>query len=1193
MTAPEPDIPDADVPEIGLEAPPLGAGRTSRVWRGRLRAPFGGLPEGAEVAVKVLRPELVDDETARSTLAHEREASRAVQHPGLARARFLGDGTRTPAPSAAEGHDVEDAGARRPWLLLDLVPGPTLPEIMQSAGPGAPREPLPEPLVRRIGARVARALAALHAGGWVHGDVKADNVRLDADGAAVLVDLGFARRAGSPDAPLGTPRYVAPERANGGAPVATADLFALGCLMFELGVGAPPAESESELAALRAGRVPAPSDLVPRLAPLFDAVTLELLSTSPAARPTALEIAEVLEEGEGSAWWRDCLRFDPLARRDTVAWSGQHVLPLVGRDAELERLAAAWRATAAGEGAAVLLTGERGVGKSRLVAEFVHRLRRTEDPALYLYGRCDATGDERPGAPLLKIVRRWLHLPSGATPGARSRALLGATVSAEVGRTLLGALQPDAEDSGADMAESVALGEWLIALGRAQPAIVFLDDVHLAGPATLEALRMVARDLASTRLLLVLGQRRRGESARRGDLADVLDRLQERAVSIELAGIDPDATLELIEGVFHHSAPRMRIARILHQRTEGVPGRIGEVLRLARQRGLVRPSPPPGRGLELRGAPEDLPRPESPRVAAVERLRALPGRERVWLERAAVVGARIDPALLAEAWPGSSAAARDRALAGLARANWLVPVGAQFRFALPVDRQETLAAMRPRAQRRAHAAVAAALTAREEAAGKAPSYRRAFHLRLARDVPALLAVLPGLLRRMRDTGHPHRRATLAGWGLEAMDERPLAERDSGLRRDLLEALADAADRLGEREEQRAALEALGELEVDVETEAHLAARVYVLHARHAVGGGRFGLARGFLRNAEELGERAHRGHHATTESDRARLAADRAEIARLLAKIATERGDYDAALTHAKRARELATTPLDEAFSALAAAEIEIHEGRLEPALRRLAAARRSLRVTGGGLAERAARAATNLLTGRTWRLVGRPYRAARALERAAELAVQAGEGRVEVEVGARLGRLLADVHEERRAELLLRDALFNARRIEDRRGEALAALFLGVFLAEQGERDAPALVTRARRLASELGSSRVEALALAVEARLLVQAGEIDAAHRLASDGWTLVERHGAELPDRIVIGGTLALVHDLRGEPGAAEELERALRARMERDNARLTSTLLRQRHRRWTAALLVTARSSEGVLYPRVHLRGLDRD
>lgn len=1185
--------PDTDIPDIALEAPPLGAGRTSRVWRGRLRQGFDGLPAGAEVAVKVLRPELMDDDAARSTLSYERDASRAVQHPGLARARFLGDGDASPAPPAAEGHAVEDAGARRPWLLLDLVPGPTLPEVMLPAGPDAQREPLPEPLARRVGARVARALAAMHAAGWVHGDVKADNVRLDADGSAVLVDLGFARRAGSPDAPLGTPRYVAPERATGGAPVATADLFALGCLMYELGVGAPPAESEGALAALRAGRVAAPSDLVPRLAPLFDAVTLELLSPAPGARPTALEVAQVLEDGEESRWWRERLRFDPFARRDTVAWAGRHVLPLVGRDEELARLAEAWRRTSAGEGAAAFLTGERGAGKSRLVAEFVHRLRRTDDPALYLYGRCDAIGDERPGAPLLKIARRWLHLPPGAAPGPRSRALLGATVSPEVARTLIGALQPESEDSGAEMAESVALGEWLIALGRTQPAIVFLDDVHLAGPATLEALRMVARDLASTRLLLILGQRRRGESARRGDLADVLARLEERATSIELGGISADATLELIEEVFHHSAPRMRIARVLHQRTQGVPGRIGEVLRLARQRGLVRPSPPPGRGFELRGVPEDLPRPESPRVAALERLHALRGRERIWLERAAVVGSRIDPALLARAWPTSSAASRDRALAGLSRAGWLVPVGARFRFALPVDREETLAAMRPRAQRRAHAAIAAALAAQEEGAGKAPSYRRAFHLRLAQDVPGLLAVLPGLLQRMRDTGHPHRRATLAGWGLEAMDERPLTERDPALRRDLLEALADAADRLGEREEQRAALEALGELDVDVDTEAHHAARIYVLHARHAVGGGRFGLARGFLRNAEELGLRAHAGGHARTEIDRARLASDRAEIARLLAKIDTERGDYESATAHAKRAHELSETPLDEAFAALAAAEIEIHEGRLESALRRLAAARRSLRVAGGGLAERAARAWTNLLTGRTWRLVGRPYRAARALERAAELAVQAGEGRVEVEVGARLGRLMADVHEERRAELLLRDALFNARRIEDRRGEALAALFLGVFLAEQGERDAPALVTRARRLAAELGSSRVEALALAIEARLLVQAGHLDAALRLATDGWTLVERHGAELPDRIVIGGSLALVHDMRGEPGAAEALERALRARMERDNARLASLLLRQRHRRWTAALLVAARSGEGVLYPRVHLRGLLRD
>ncbi|MEL6714301.1 MAG: AAA family ATPase, partial [Planctomycetota bacterium] len=687
-----------------LEAPCLGVGRTSRVWRGVLGAEFDGLPAGTAVAVKILKEELAEDPEAIATLGYEREASRSVHHPALARSRFLSAGAQ--APRARAGHVVGDAGASRPWLVLDLVPGAALDEL-QVPGSAETAEPLPEPLVRRIGARIAGALAAMHSAGWVHGDVKPENVRLQGDGTAVLVDLGFARRAGAPDGPVGTPLYVAPERAGGGAPVATADLFALGCLLFELGVGAPPARTAAELEALRAGRVPTPSESLPRLSPLFDAIVRALLRASPAARPTARQVAEALEEGESSTWWRDRLDFDPSARRDTVAWAGTHDLPLVGRDAQLAALARAWESAGRDGGSAVLLEGERGSGKSRLVAEFVHRVRSGADHALYLYGRCNAIGDERPAAPLVKLLRRWLHLPSGTTAGPRGRALLFETVRDDVAETLLAALHPTAAVEAAAVSESVALGDWLLALGRLGPTIVFLDDVQYAGEATIAALRRVARDLASTRLLFVLGEQRDRAGPVRARVAEVLERAADRTTRIELGALDEAAVLELVESTFDASVPRLRLARALYERSGGSPGRIKEVLRLARDRGHIRSGS--GGGVQLLVDPLDLPSPESVRVLAEERLDELGGPERIWLERAAVVGSRIDLDLVSAAWPQASAARRDAAFGALVRSNWLVPVGAQFRFALPRDRGEVLRTMRPRAHVRAHGAIACAL----------------------------------------------------------------------------------------------------------------------------------------------------------------------------------------------------------------------------------------------------------------------------------------------------------------------------------------------------------------------------------------------------------------------------------------------------------------------------------------------------
>ena len=108
-------------------------------------------------------------------------------------------------------------------------------------------------------------------------------------------------------------------------------------------------------------------------------------------------------------------------------------------------------------------------------------------------------------------------------------------------------------------------------------------------------------------------------------------------------------------------------------------------------------------------------------------------------------------------------------------------------------------------------------------------------------------------------------------------------------------------------------------------------------------------------------------------------------------------------------------------------------------------------------------------------------------------------------------------------------------------------------------------LVTRSRRLAVDLGLPRVEALALGIQARIARSAGDRTRALELAEDAWALVERHGAELPDRIVIGGTLALALTEEGRDDEAKALERTLRRRVERDNGRLPAGITRRRHAR----------------------------
>ena len=85
----------------------------------------------------------------------------------------------------------------------------------------------------------------------------------------------------------------------------------------------------------------------------------------------------------------------------------------------------------------------------------------------------------------------------------------------------------------------------------------------------------------------------------------------------------------------------------------------------------------------------------------------------------------------------------------------------------------------------------------------------------------------------------------------------------------------------------------------------------------------------------------------------------------------------------------------------------------------------------------------------------------------------------------------------------------------------------------------------------------------------------DLDGARKLAEQAWALAEKRGAEFPDLIVVGGTLALQCELAGEADKAKSLEQDLRARLEADNALLASKALQTLHRRWTVALLAKAK------------------
>ncbi|MGK5641047.1 protein kinase domain-containing protein [Streptomyces sp. URMC 126] len=179
-----------------------------------------------------------------------------------------------------------------PWLVMELVEGVTLQRMLDDGGPLDPVR------AARVGADVLSALRAAHAAGVRHRDVKAANVIVRPDGSAVLTDFGIAALEDAPGLTLaggvvGSPEYMAPERAAGEPGGPAADLWSLGMLLYLAVEGRNPLRRDTPLATLAAVRETPPPP--PLRAGVLTPVLTALLVRDPAARPDAAELARMLD----------------------------------------------------------------------------------------------------------------------------------------------------------------------------------------------------------------------------------------------------------------------------------------------------------------------------------------------------------------------------------------------------------------------------------------------------------------------------------------------------------------------------------------------------------------------------------------------------------------------------------------------------------------------------------------------------------------------------------------------------------------------------------------------------------------------------------------------------------------------------------------------------------------------------------
>jgi eukaryotic-like serine/threonine-protein kinase len=234
---------------------------------------------GRQVAVKALRRELADDPTFLERFRREARAAAALSHPGVAAIYDYGE---------VDG---------QPFIVMELVEGENLAERLAAGGP------LPWQEAFAIGEQVAAALAAAHAHGLVHRDVKPANIMLGRDGRAKVTDFGIAQAAQAATLTrsgmvLGSANYVAPEQAKGGHVGPAADLYSLGCVLFEAVTGETPYHGGNAVAIATqhvSAPVPDPRELRPDLPAQAATLIVRALRKQPDARfPSAAAMAAAL-----------------------------------------------------------------------------------------------------------------------------------------------------------------------------------------------------------------------------------------------------------------------------------------------------------------------------------------------------------------------------------------------------------------------------------------------------------------------------------------------------------------------------------------------------------------------------------------------------------------------------------------------------------------------------------------------------------------------------------------------------------------------------------------------------------------------------------------------------------------------------------------------------------------------------------
>jgi tetratricopeptide (TPR) repeat protein len=670
----------------------LGAGGMGKVY-----AATG--PEG-RVALKVVHPHLLETPGFFKRFIREAQLGQSIRDEHVVRTLDC---------------DQDFSGGNATcFLVMEYVEGQTLAELLGEL------ERVPEELCRHVAREICKGLAAIHDAGVVHRDLKPDNVLITPDHVVKIMDLGVAKlsdeamKLSRSGAFVGSVEYAAPEQFKGGDVDGRTDLHALGVLLYELATGKHPYRGGSFHEVL--GRVCDEDprrlgELNPQLSAYFEEVVHTLLVKDPRGRfASATQLLDVLRDGEESAWWHERARsLQAATKRPIRRIRIPRETAVYGREAELTKLTSLFEQARAGNGQVVLIEGEAGIGKSRLVDELVGRLGADGEDVSFLFGSYPPGGAATAAGGFSSAYREHFGESGSADYLAQTPLLVPAFDAV---------LRGEPSPTGAVELTKDSLGTCFVhatrGLAEERPTIVLIDDLHFAPEEARTLFTALAQAVQENRVLLI-GTMRPGVAE---DWIANLTRL-DQVSRLEVPRLGPKDLGLLLTDSFNSDQLAHSLGMQIAMKSDGNPFFVFEILRGLRE-GQFITQREDGTWVGTRVI-EEIQIPASVLDLVNARVADLTQAERDLLDVASCCGFEFDPALVADV-VGEPLLPTLKQFAAIEKRHRLVRASGRRLIFDHHQVQEALYGSLYEQMREAyHAAIADALEARAKAADADPA----------------------------------------------------------------------------------------------------------------------------------------------------------------------------------------------------------------------------------------------------------------------------------------------------------------------------------------------------------------------------------------------------------------------------------------------------------------------------------------